>query len=54
MSLGAQNMETGLDALRNAENVSGSAKKKSRPDVLRTAENVPMRVINEKGSRRPR
>jgi hypothetical protein len=53
-SPGMQNMKTGSDALRTAENVSGNAKHKTGVDTLGTAENVSVSAKHENGTRRPR
>jgi hypothetical protein len=47
-------MITGTNALRTAENVSGSANMKMGADAIGTAENQFERAKYENGSRRPR
>jgi hypothetical protein len=60
MSPGAQNMKTGLDTLRTAENVSGSDNMKVGPDAVGIAENMKTgadthgTAENKYGSRPPR
>jgi hypothetical protein len=54
MSLSAQNMKTGVDALGAAENESGSAKHETGVDALGTVENVSGSAKHENKSGRPR
>jgi hypothetical protein len=50
MSLGAQNLKNGHDALGTAENESGCAKHETGPDALDTAENEYGRAKHENGT----
>jgi hypothetical protein len=54
MSTGMQNMKTGLDTLRTAENESGSANMITGLDALHTAENVSGSTKHENGTLRLR
>jgi hypothetical protein len=54
MSLGAQNMKTGPDALCTAETRTRAQNLKTGPDALATAENVSGSAKLENGTRLPR
>jgi hypothetical protein len=54
MSLGAQNMKIGPDAVGTAENGSGSRKHENWTPLLVTAENGSGSAKHENGTRHPR